>query len=272
MKRGRTALVVWSLCAGLGAAVFPSSSHPGDGKELVVFAAASLTDVFQKVATMFEKRHPGGKVRLSFGGSQELRVQIEQGAKADVFASADAKHMAALFQQDLVRSPRIFARNRPVLVVPAGNPARLASFADLAKAERIVVGVPEVPIGTYVDQVLAAAKQAYGEAFDERVSAHIRSRELNVRQVLAKVVLGEADAGIVYRTDAQSAKDRVRTIHIPDKLNITADYPIALLTAAPQPGLAKAWLALVFSKEGQAALSAAGFGLAPAAPTARSDR
>ncbi len=272
MSRARGGRAAFSLGAALGVVLSPSSGRPADGRELVVFAAASLSDVFQKLAGTFEAGHRGTKVRLSFGGSQELRVQIEHGAKVDVFACADEKHMTALFQQDLVRPPRIFARNRPVLIVPVENPAQLAAFPDLAKAERIVVGAADAPIGTYADRIFAAAKQAYGPAFGDRVAAHIRSREPSARQVLAKVALGEADAGIVYGSDAQAARERVRRIAIPDGINVTADYPIAILTAASQPRLAQDWLALVLSPAGQATLAGAGFGPVAAAEMSRSAR
>lgn len=258
-----------TVAAGIAAALTsPLSGHAraAEPKELVVFAAASLRESFQKLAELFETSHPGVKVRLNFAGSQELRVQLEHGAKADIFASADGKHMQGLQAQKLVGEARTFVRNEPVLVVPAANPARLQSFAELPKAERIVVGVPEVPIGAYTETILANADKRYGGAFLKAVTAHIRSRELNVRQVLTKVSLGEADAGIVYKTDALSAKDKVTALAIPDSVNVIADYPVAALAGAAQPALAKEWLALVLGSEGQQILRAAGF--RPAGPSA----
>jgi len=222
--------------------------------------------VFEHLAAAFEKRHAGVKVRLSFAGSQELRIQIEQGARVDIFASADERHMAALRKQGLVRAETVFARNRPVLVVPLSNPAKLARFADLPKARHVVVGSSEVPIGAYAEKILAAADRHYGRAFRARVLAHVQSRELNARQVLAKVALGEADAGIVYRTDALAMKDRGSTIAIPSPINTIANYPVAMATAAATPDLAEAWVGFVTSKAGQDALAAAGFLGAP--PTA----
>jgi len=251
-----------TLCLGL----LPRA-RAAEPKELAVFAAASLREVFQKVADDFEKKHANVKVRLNFAGSQELRVQIEHGARADVFASADTKHLQALQKQNLVAGSKIFARNEPVVIVPVNYPGRLARFADLPKAERIVVGVPEVPIGAYTETLLANSEKPYGKKFREGVVAHIRSRELNVRQVLTKVALGEADAGIVYKTDALSAKDKVTVIEIPDGINVIAEYPIAVLSAAPQPGLARDWIAAVLGEEGQRVLRAAGFRQAPDAAT-----
>src|SRR5262249_25120079 len=151
----------------------------------------------EDLAKTFETKS-GVKVRLNLAGSQELRTQIENGAGADVFASADQKHMAALVTAKLVATPHVFARNTPVVIVPKGNPAKVGSFQELAKAKKIVIGVPEVPIGTYTLEILDKA----GADFKQKVLANVASRELNVRQVLAKVTLGEADAGIVYRTDA----------------------------------------------------------------------
>jgi len=260
----RRLVVVAAFTTGLACAIgSPLSARAAEPKEVVVFAAASLREVFQSIADNFERTHAGVKVRINFAGSQELRVQIEHGAKADVFASADSKHMQAVQKQDLAAGSRIFARNEPVVIVPANNPAKLARFADLPKAERIVVGVPEVPIGAYTETILANTEKPYGAQFRASVVAHIRSRELNVRQVLTKVALGEADAGIVYKTDAISAKDKVATIEIPDGINVIADYPIAVLAGAPQPDLAKAWVAAVLGSEGQQTLRRAGFRPAP---------
>lgn len=235
------------------------SAHAAEPREVVVFAAASLREVFQAVAGIFEKQHPDAKVRFNFAGSQELRVQIEHGAKVDVFASADWKHMRTLASQGTVADAVVFARNLPVVVVPSTNPAKLASFADLAKLVHLVVAAPEVPIGAYTETILAAAQKLYGNAFVDKVRANVRSRELNVRQVLTKVALGEGDAGIVYKTDALTMPDKVRIIEIPGSINVVAEYPIAALEAAPRADLARAFVSLVLSKEGQKLLGAAGF-------------
>jgi molybdate transport system substrate-binding protein len=234
--------------------------HQGTGTTVTVFAAASLRDVFGALGTAFEREHPGTKVQFNFAGSQELRTQIEQGAPADVFASADNKHMEAARKAGAVDVPTPFATNAPVIVVPVDNPGKVSSLKDLATVKRLVIGTPEVPIGNYTLQILEKAKSSYGADFPTRVQAHVVSRELNVRQVLTKISLGEADAGIVYRTDARSAGEKVRVIEIPPELNVMAEYPIATVTRAPQPQLARAWVALVTGPTGQAALKAAGFG------------
>jgi molybdate transport system substrate-binding protein len=259
----RSALVVLVL-AGLGSAATPwpaaAAAAPASATaELVVFEAASLKDAFGHLALVFEKEHPGTKVVVNAAGSQELRAQIEHGAATDVFASADRKHMDALEGGGLVERSVVFTCNEPVVVVRAGLVGTIQTLADLPRAERIVVGAPEVPIGAYTLQILKKAEGRFGAGFAGRVDARVVSRELNVRQVLAKVVLGEADAGVVYRSDAITAKDKVRVLPIPPELNVTARYPIAALKKAPSPGLARQWIALVTSAAGAAALRDAGF-------------
>jgi molybdate transport system substrate-binding protein len=255
----RKIALVGLIGAGSMVPFFAVRARGSEPREVVVFAAASLREVFQSVALTFEKQHPNTKVRFNFAGSQDLRVQIEQGAKVDVFASADWKHMKLLTTQNLVSEPAIFARNLPVLVVPKNNPSQVRSFADLPKVTHLVVGAPEVPIGAYAETIFAAAGKLYGQAFQQQILARVRSRELNVRQVLTKVALGEADAGIVYKTDALTMLDKVQIIEIPAAINLVAEYPIAVLSAAPHSEPARAFVKLVLSKEGQKTLAAAGF-------------
>jgi molybdate transport system substrate-binding protein len=260
MPRTATALALAAaLCLALGVGAL-AAPPPTD---LVVFEAASLKEVFASLAARFEKEHPGTHVVTNAAGSQELRAQIEHGAAADVFASADERHMNALVAAKLADTPALFACNEPVVVVRS-DLAAVKAFADLPRAERIVVGAPEVPIGGYTAQILSRAGDKLGAPFAARVQAKIVSRELNVRQVLAKIVLGEADAGVVYRTDALTAKGKVRVIEIPPELNVTAAYPIAVLKHAPNPGLAAAFVAQVRSPAGVAALREAGFVPCPA--------
>jgi molybdate transport system substrate-binding protein len=247
--------------------LLPVARGEAAGPELSVFAAASLKEVFTDLAAVFEKAHPGVKVQLNLAGSQELRTQIEQGARADLFAAADWKHMGALEKAGLVARPAVFARNEPVIVVPRANPARIKALEDLTRTRRLVIGAPEVPIGAYAVRIFDAAARKHGAAFRARLEAAVASRELNVRQVLAKVSLGEADAGIVYRTDALAARDRVEVIAIPGDLNVVAEYPIAALSASARMDLARAWIELVRSPEGQRRLTARGF--LPAEPLAR---
>jgi molybdate transport system substrate-binding protein len=248
--------IALGLLLGLGG---QGIARAGAGGELVVFEASSLKDVFARLAQRFEQEHPDVKVVTNAAGSQELRTQIEHGAAADVLASADRKQMDALVAQGLVVSARVFTCNEPVVVVRAGLAPPIGSLAELPRAERIVIGAPEVPIGGYTLRLLRNAAARYGADFPRRVEAKVASRELNVRQVLAKVVLGEADAGVVYRSDAMSAKGKVSIVRIPPELNVTAEYPIARLSKAPHPELARQWIELVGSAAGAAALGEGGF-------------
>lgn len=227
--------------------------------ELIVFQAASLKDVFARLAERFQRDNAGVQVVANAAGSQELRTQLEHGATADVFASADRKHMDALVAEGLVGPPALFACNEPVLIARRDLLPAVRTFAELPRAARIVVGAPEVPIGAYTLHILTKAAARWGTDFRERVEARVVSRELNVRQVLAKVTLGEADAGIVYRSDALAARDRVTVVAIPAEMNVVAEYPIAALKAAPHAKRAQRWIELVRSPAGVRALQEAGF-------------
>jgi molybdate transport system substrate-binding protein len=253
-----------TLAACLAIQVLAARARAVEEQELVVFAATSLREVCQSLALTFEKQRLNLKIRFNFAGSQDLRVQIEHGAKVDVFASADWKNMKTLAGQGLVAEPSVFARNLPVVIVPKNNPAKVTSFADLAKATHLVVGAPEVPIGAYTETIFAAAEKLNGKAFVEKVRANVRSRELNVRQVLTKIAMGEGDAGIVYKTDAMTMPDKVQIIEIPSTINVVAQYPIAALRAAPHADLARDFVKLVLSKEGEKVLTVAGFSTAEA--------
>jgi molybdate transport system substrate-binding protein len=256
-RRGLVLSVVLAVLGCHGEKPQPPEVRHDD--KLVVFAAASLREAFTSIGNAFKKAHPGVELSFNFAGSQELRTQIEHGAPADVFASADRRHMEELRAQKRVASPVVFARNEPVVVVSKEQAPTLQAFGDLPSAKRIVVGGPEVPIGRYTLKILDNASKRLGSDFRARVEAHVVSRELNVRQVLAKVTLGEADAGIVYRTDAATAGDGVTIVTIPAELNVIAEYPIAVVEGAAHTELARAWLGLVVSPDGQRALGRAGF-------------
>jgi len=246
----------------------PPDVDPAKETEVVVFAATSLGDVFARMSEAFRRTRPGVTVRFNFAGTQQLRTQLEHGAAADVFASADMIHMQALRRSGTVGSSVVFARNEPVLVVSLDRASAIAGLQDLPSALRVVIGVPEVPIGRYTLDILDRASMKYGEDFRARVEAKVVSRELNVRQVLSRVTLGEADAGIVYRTDATSAEGKVAIKTIPPELNAIASYPIATIVKAKHPALANAWMAFVLSGDGQGILKLAGFhpGSGAAAP------
>jgi molybdate transport system substrate-binding protein len=231
----------------------------GEASELVVLAASSLREVFASLAKAFEREHPGVRVSLSFAGSHELRAQIERGAPADVFASADQKQIDALTRAGLVAMPRCFAKNVPVLVVAPEAAGTLRSLGDLPRARRIVVGATESPIGAYTAELFARAEGTYGAGFRREVEANIVSREPSVRQVLAKVSLGEADAGLAYRSDALVAAERVTLVELPRELQVVAEYFVATVTRAKSDAFAEAFVALVCSPEGQRVLTHAGF-------------
>ena len=220
----------------------------------MVFAAASLTDAFGAVAEDFERANPRIDVKLNFAGSQSLRAQIENGALPQVFASANRAHMVALERAGLVDEPRIFATNRLVVVVPRDNPAGIERFEDLVKAERLVLAGDHVPAGIYAGRALASV----GEGFAEAVRARVVSRENNVRQTLQKVVLGEADAAIVYASDAHAARGDVKVVPIDDAHEVVASYPVATVAGAPHGRLGELFVAHLLGPTGQAQLAAQG--------------
>lgn len=242
------------LCAALAACGRSGDARP----TLQVYAAASLTEAFQEMEPAFELAHPDVDVLLTFAGSQVLRLQIEQGADADVFASANANHMRALVEEGMVEDSRLFARNELVVVVPPDNPAEIQSFADLPRARRLVIGTDNVPVGSYAREALRRAAAEFGPEFETDVLSHVVSEESNVRLARAKVELGEADAAIVYRTDAAES-DGVRVVPIPPDLNVTAEYPIAVVAESERRDAADAWLAFVLSDEGRDILVRHGF-------------
>lgn len=230
---------------------------------LVVFAASSLTDAFEEIALTFEAENPGVDVIFNFGSSSTLAAQLVEGAPADVFASANTAQMDVADEAQRVHSPQTFVHNRLVLALPADNPANVLSLNDLATAGvKLVVAAPGVPVRTYTDVVLEnlAADPAYGDAYRTAVLANIVSEEDNVRQVVAKIALGEADAGFVYRSDiTPDLADSVTTLPIPDDINPLATYPIATIRGAAQPELAQSFVDAVLSESGQATLARWGF-------------
>ncbi len=254
--------ILLSIVALTAAACAPANA---DQESITVFAAASLTDAFQAMATDFEASHPGLRVKLNFAGSQSLRTQLENGARADVFASANPKHMEALHRAGLVGVSHVFASNALVIAVPEDNPARIEKFEDLAQAERIVLAGEEVPAGAYAARVLAKARDSHGHAFVSAVYGNVVSRENDVRATLQKVVLGEADAALVYATDAAAAG--LPVIEIPSELNVRATYPIGTVTGSELGARFTAW---VSSAEGQRRLYELGFGSGTAGMSALS--
>ncbi len=230
----------------------------GERQQLVVFAAASLRESFEALSGRFEQLNPGVEVRLNTAGSQQLAVQLEHGATADLFASADPAVLERLAQSGHVGPGKLFARNALVIAVQPSNPKEITGLTDLLRVERVVLAAPEVPVGKYSRELLAKAELSLGAGFKERVEAKARSGELSTRQVLARVALGEADAGLVYRTDVAAAAD-VEAVEIPAALNVSARYAIAVPRSAPNPQLAGQFIALLLSPAGQAELERRGF-------------
>jgi molybdate transport system substrate-binding protein len=227
-------------------------------KPLRVFAASSLTEVFLDLTTVFEASHAGVNVEATFAGSQVLRTQIEQGAVADIFASADETHLLTLGRAQLTSSPQVFAKNDLVIIVPQDNPARITALADLTRASTIVIGSASVPVGVYTRKLLKDATPKFGVRFEQDVLSRVVSEESNVRLVRSKVELGEVDAAIVYRTDA-TASARVKRIEIAPGVNPVVNYYVGVLSSSESPQLASEWSQLLQSAEGQKVFRARGF-------------
>jgi molybdate transport system substrate-binding protein len=227
-----------------------------EGSTLTVLAASSLTDAFGELEGAFEEQNGGADVSTSFAGSSELLAQIQQGAPADVFASADEAKMDTALKEGLVAKPEVFVRNRPVVIVPADNPAGIEEFRDLAAVDaQIVLAEQAVPIARYAEEVLDNADAEYGGGFAQRVRDKIVSREANVRASANRVALGEADATFVYVSDVtEDIRDQVRVVEIPEELSVVAKYPIAIIEESQNPEVARAWMDLVLSDEGQRVL------------------
>lgn len=257
-----SALVGLALFVGAGRA---AHAAPATARStLRVYAAASLVDAFDELGHMLERQRPGLVVRMSYAGSQQLAAQLAQGAPAGVFASADERWMEDVKSHGLVAGePVPFAGNRMVVIVPATNPARIARLQDLARGGvKLLLCAEAVPAGHYSRAVLhnLAADPAFGPGFDARVLRNLASEEENVRSVVAKVQLGEADAGIVYRSDVSVKLRRyVKVFEIPEAANVVASYPIAVLKGAADPAAAQALVDLVLSADGQRVLARCGF-------------
>lgn len=239
------------------------SAAPSSGAQstsLTVFAAASLTEAFGEIGQQFEQRY-GTSVAFNFAGSQQLSQQLAQGAEADVFASANRQEMNKAITSGAVISgtQQIFARNRLVVIVPKDNPGQINQLQDLARPGlKLVFAAEQVPVGGYTQQALEkmSADPTFGADFQTNVNANVVSQEQNVKSVVAKVSLGEADAGVTYTSDVTPALgDTIATITIPDSFNQIAAYPIAP-TNSPPAGkeLAQRFVDFVVSPEGQAIL------------------
>ncbi len=242
------------------------SASKATAADLTVFAAASLTDAFKTIGSAFEHGHPGTHVAFDFGASSLLRTQIEQGAPADLFASADTAQMEPLARSGKVRGVMPFVRNQLVVVVPAANPGHIRGLEDLARPGlRLVITAEQVPIGRYTRLALAkmsapgARPRGTRVDFERRVLANVVSQEPNVRGLLTKVELGEADAAIVYASDAVAAGRKVKVIPISERYNAIAVYPVAVVTGSSHPGEAGAFVQYLRSRPAQSVLRRYGF-------------
>jgi molybdate transport system substrate-binding protein len=240
-----------------------SGQANGDsGGTLTVLAASSLTDAFGELAQTFEEQNPGVTVRQSFESSSTLLAQIQQGAPADVFASASEEEMDTAVSEDLVEGePEIFVRNREVIIVPKDNPANIQDFRDVAQpGVRLVLAEEGVPAADYAVAILGNANEEYGNDFEQDVLDNVVSREADVRASVNRVVVGDADATFGYASDyTPDIRARVEVVRIPPDLNIIATYPVAALGDAREPELARKWVDLVTSDEGQRVLDKWGF-------------
>lgn len=245
-------LVPLTACGGNDDGTKDKSAAKSDSAapkaELTVLAASSLTDVFKKAGAVYEKEHAGTKVNFSFAGSQELAAQVREGAPADAVVTADTKTMDGIKVD--VGKPTVIAKNRLVIVTGEGNPKKVENLEDLANSKlKVVLAASQVPVGRYGQQVLDAQK------------LHVKpvSEEPNVRAVLSKVELGEADAGLVYKTDAATAPKKVDAVDIPDAQNAVASYPAATLKASQHTAAAAAFVKWLSTPEAQQILQRAGF-------------
>lgn len=245
-------VVLTAACGGDDAPPSSVSQAPAGrlSGPLTVLAAASLTEAFTELGEAFQTEHPEVKVNFSFGASSTLAQQANEGAPADLLATADEANMQKVVDAGTAAGPKVFARNRLAILVGKGNPKAVAGLADLARPDVVLVlCAPEVPCGRFGAQALATAG----------VTAGPKSLEENVKGVVSKVTLGEADAAIVYVTDARFAAAQADSVEIPEAGNVVATYPIAALEQSGNALAASAFMAFVLSAEGQATLAKYGF-------------
>lgn len=245
-----TALVL-AGCGSPTPATTPTQTSTGVTGDITVFAAASLTESFQKLGKEFEAANPGAKVKFNFAGSSALAQQINQGAPADVFASAAPANMKQVTDtKAITATPTTFVKNTLQIAVPKGNPGKITGLADFAKADlKIALCAEQVPCGAASKKVFEAAK----------ITAAPDTLEQDVKAVLTKVSLGEVDAALVYRTDVKAAGDKVEGKDFAEADKAVNDYPIAQLDKAPNAAAAKAFIDYVLSDKGKKVLSEAGF-------------
>lgn len=268
-RRVLVAAVCFAVLAGLFGCGSSASEGGGGGGgaesgggTLTVLAGSSLTDAFGELADRFEDQNPGVEVKQSFESSATLLNQIQQGAPADVFASASEEEMDTAVEENLTEGePEAFVKNREVVMVPKNNPAGIEDFRDVGKpGVKLVLAEEGVPAADYALEILGRADEEYGGGFRKKVLSNVVSREADVRASVNRVVVGDADATFGYASDyTPDVRDRVEVVPIPPDLNIVATYPVAALRDAKEPDLTRAWVDLVTSDEGQRVLEKWGF-------------
>lgn len=258
-------ILVVILGAACGELSDTNSMKNSRKQELTIYAAASLAEAFSHLGEVFESSHPNVEVVISYAGSQQIAQQLSQGAPGDLFASANAKQMENVISAGRVMSgaDQEFIQNQLMVILPGDNPGIIAGVRDLIKPGlRLILADKSVPVGLYSQEMLERANQqiGFGEDYKEKVLGNVVSYEENVRAVLTKITLGEADAGIVYVSDAAGAQgEDIRMIPIPEEINVTASYYIAPLRDSSEKDLGLDFIALVLSPEGQDILNGYGF-------------
>jgi molybdate transport system substrate-binding protein len=265
----RSLKLIASLVLLFGAACGSGESSGVSGnpppETLTIFAAASLAEALSEIGGEFEAMYPGSVVAINFAGSQQLAQQLSQGAPADIYASADQQQMENVIQAGRVTadSDQVFIHNRLAVVLPGDNPGNIRDIKDLARPGlRLLLAEKAVPVGKYSQEMLdrASEKDDYGMEFRERVLENVVSYEENVRAVLTKIILGEADAGIVYVSDVIGTSEvDINLIQIPEQVNVTASYYIAPLSDSSAPKRGREFIHLLLSPKGQVILERYGF-------------
>lgn len=264
MIRALPLVLLAVLLCGCGSPI-KAEAKPAESITLTVFAAASLTEAFTEIGHNFEATRPEVNIIFNFAGSQQLAQQLNQGAPADVFASANATQMQIAIEAERVinGTQQTFAYNRLVVIYRADNSAELTGLQSLSQPNlHLILAAPDVPVGRYSQQFLDKASQApdFGASFKDETLDNVVSYEQNVKAVLTKVALGEGDAGLVYTSDVTTElADQVGLINIPDDVNTLASYPIAVVNDTPRPEQTQAFVAYVMSSAGQEVLAKFGF-------------
>jgi molybdate transport system substrate-binding protein len=257
-------LIKKSVAAILAILTIASLAGGSSTEELVIFCAASLTGAFGEMDQIYEDEN-GVDVILNFDGTQAIRTQVEQGAYADVFVSANKKNMDALMAEGFMDndSVSIFTENKMVVIVPEDNPADIQTLSDLAEpGVMIVMGIREAPFGSYAFQVLdnLANDSAYGPEFRDAVMNNVVSQETSVSHLVSKIALGEVDAGFAYQSDiSPELSEQVSKVEIPDQYNVVAEYPLGRLKESENPDQAASFIEFVISPEGRMVLEKYGF-------------